>query len=126
MTKYKVFNLFVAIAMVVNGIGICAGLWYLLNRPEVDAMPTVPTQFDTKALDAWDSGEDVGTIRMVGAWVAEHEDNLWLLEDEQGEQWYVEYFDDVKTEDFFLLWIADNNTAQVDDDVIIKTWREAY
>ena len=78
--------------------------------------------FDTSIIEAqWCGGFTDGTIRMVGAW--------WyadgVVEDEQGHLWGIDV--PVSNEDFLLLWIADNNTPNnTTDDIIIKTWREAY
>jgi hypothetical protein len=76
---------------------------------------------DVSAIEqGWCGGFEDGTVRMVGAW--------WyadgVVEDEQGQLWYVEQ--SVTEEDFLFLWIADNHTPNdVEDDVIIKVWREA-
>jgi len=81
-----------------------------------------PKNFDTSIIEGqWCGGFAEGTIRMVGAW--------WytdgVVEDEQGQLWAVEQ--NIEREDFLLLWIADNNTPNnTTDDIIIKTWREAY
>jgi hypothetical protein len=78
--------------------------------------------FDTSIIEAqWCGGFEDGTVRMVGAW--------WyadgVVEDEQGQLWGIDV--PVSNEDFLLLWIADNNTPNnTTDDIIIKTWREAY
>ena len=78
--------------------------------------------FDTSIIEAqWCGGFSDGTIRMVGAW--------WyadgVVEDEMGQLWGIDV--PVTNEDFLLLWIADNNTPDnTTDDIIIKTWREAY
>ena len=78
--------------------------------------------FDTSVIEQeWCGGFTDGTIRMVGAW--------WyadgVVEDEQGQLWGIDV--PVSNEDFLLLWIADNNTPNnTTDDIIIKTWREAY
>ncbi len=78
--------------------------------------------FDTSVIEQeWCGGFTDGTIRMVGAW--------WyadgVVEDEQGQLWGIDV--PVTNEDFLLLWIADNNTPNnTTDDIIIKTWREAY
>ena len=78
--------------------------------------------FDTSVIEQeWCGGFTDGTIRMVGAW--------WyadgVVEDEQGQLWGIEQ--SIEQTDFLLLWIADNNTPNnTTDDIIIKTWREAY
>ena len=78
--------------------------------------------FDTSIIEReWCDGFTDGTIRMVGAW--HYADGV--VEDEQGQLWGIDV--PVSNEDFLLLWIADNNTPnKTTDDIIIKTWREAY
>lgn len=78
--------------------------------------------FDTSIIENnWCGSFSDGTVRMVGAW--------WyadgVVEDEQGQLWAVEQ--SINTDDFLMLWIADNNTPNnTVDDVVIKVWREAY
>lgn len=78
--------------------------------------------FDTSIIENnWCGDFCDGTIRMVGAW--------WyadgVVEDEQGQLWGIEQ--SINTDDFLMLWIADNNTPNnTTDDLIIKVWREAY
>ena len=78
--------------------------------------------FDTSIIESmWCGGFEDGTVRMVGAW--------WyadgVVEDEQGQLWGIEQ--SISTDDFLLLWIADNNTPDnTTDDIVIKVWREAY
>ena len=78
--------------------------------------------FDTSIIETqWCGGFEEGTIRMVGAW--------WyadgVVEDEQGQLWGIEQ--SINTDDFLMLWIADNHTPNnTTDDIIIKVWREAY
>ena len=93
---------------------------------EVEVIKYVEVQeqknFDTSIIEAqWCGGFCDGTVRMVGAW--------WyadgVVEDEQGQLWGIEQ--SINTDDFLLLWIADNNTPNnTTDDLIIKVWREAY
>ena len=92
-------------------------------EPVVKYVEVVSEQmFDTSIIEQeWCGGFTDGTIRMVGAW--------WyadgVVEDEQGQLWGIDV--PVTNEDFLLLWIADNNTPNnTTDDIIIKTWREAY
>lgn len=80
--------------------------------------------FDTQALETWCKGEDMGQIRMVGAWVYSNNSNgTTTLEDEQGYLWDVEGQVD---DSFLLLWLVDNHTPEVEDDEIIKVWSEWY
>ncbi len=81
--------------------------------------------FDTQAIETWCKGEDLGTIRMVGAWVySTNEDGTTTVEDEQGNLWNVQ--GRVKEETFLLLWLVDNHTPEVKDDQIVKVWCEWY
>lgn len=80
------------------------------------------SNFDTSIIEAqWCGDFEDGRIRMVGAWQYERQ----LVEDETGELWYIE--EPVQADDFLLLWIADNHTPDnVEDDIIVKVWREAH
>ena len=105
-------------------LGWCQGAnTYKNAEPVVKYVEVVREQaFDTSVLEQeWCGGFTDGTVRMVGAW--------WyadgVVEDEQGQRWGIDV--PVTNEDFLLLWIADNNTPNnTTDDIIIKTWREAY
>ena len=55
---------------------------------------------------------------------ARKDDTLTLI-DEQDNLWDVEALN-IDDNDFLLLWINDNDTDTVEDDTIIKVWREAY
>ena len=93
---------------------------------EDDAQTVESITFDTTAIDAWCRGEDMGTVRMVGAWVAESVDSTHTLNDETGNAWTVEDIT-LHEDDWLLLWIADNYTTEdVTDDVVIKVWAEAH
>ena len=78
--------------------------------------------FDTSALDTWCRGENLGTLRMVGAWQTEGQPK-GVVEDEQGNLWNIT--EDYEEHEFLLLWVADNNTNTTEDDVVVKVWREA-
>lgn len=105
--------------------GVLAGR-ELASVQEVEVVKYVEVQkeqmFDTSIIETqWCGGFEDGTVRMVGAW--------WyadgVVEDEQGQLWGIEQ--SIEQTDFLLLWIADNNTPNnTTDDIIIKTWREAY
>lgn len=83
---------------------------------------TAPCTFDTSVIEqTWCHGLDYGTIRMVGAWW--YDDHV--IEDETGNLWNIEQ--DIEENDFLLVWIVDNFTPNnVEDDTIVKVWREAY
>ena len=106
-----------------------AGCFSQAHAAQVEQEPIVKyvevqkeQMFDTSIIEAqWCGGFEDGTVRMVGAW--------WyadgVVEDEQGQLWAVEQ--SINTDDFLMLWIADNNTPNnTTDDLIIKVWREAY
>ena len=78
--------------------------------------------FDTSILEQnWWGGFPDGQVRMVGAWWYA----IGVVEDEQGQLWGIDQ--EIDTQDFLLLWIADNHTPEdVTDDIVVKVWREAY
>ena len=135
MFKNKLQNL-LAILGTVFGTAILLVLFILLMENTFpvnasaacknNAQETNPIVFDTTAIDAWCRGEDIGTVRMVGAWVAKSVDNTHTLNDETGNVWTVEDIT-LHEDDWLLLWIADNHTTEdVTDDIIIKVWAEAH
>lgn len=83
--------------------------------------------FDTSALENWDGDFSNGRIRMVGAWLYGHDtSNNPIVVDENNELWTLPNFD-IQTEDFVLLWIADEKTPEnVHDDIVVKVWVEEY
>ena len=83
--------------------------------------------FDVSAIESWDGDFSNGKIRMIGAWLYGHDNNSNpIVIDENGELWTLTNHD-IKTEDFLLLWIADNNTVEnVQDDIVLKIWVERY
>lgn len=105
-------------------LGWCQGANEYKNaEPVVKYVEVVSEQmFDTSVIEAqWCGDFTEGTIRMVGAW--HYADGV--VEDETGELWGLDV--EIAENDFLLLWIADNNTPnKTTDDIIIKTWREAY
>ena len=105
-------------------LGWCQGAnEYKDAEPVVKYVEVVSEQmFDTSVIEAqWCGDFTEGTIRMVGAW--HYADGV--VEDETGELWGLDV--EIAENDFLLLWIADNNTPnKTTDDIIIKTWREAY
>ena len=82
---------------------------------------TAQQMFDVSAFDSWCGNDyEEGVIRMVAGWYY----SQGMVEDETGNVWCVDV--PVTEEDFLLLWIADNNTADVTDDIIIKVWAEVH
>lgn len=83
---------------------------------EVQTVEENTSKFDVTILESW-CGEPVGTIRMVGGWYYEPD----TLEDETGNLWG---FDGIEDEAFYLVWIDDMGTPEVEDDEILKIWQE--
>ena len=83
--------------------------------------------FDTSILESWDGDFSDGKIRMIGAWLYGQDNNGDpIVIDEKGELWTISGYE-VASDDFLLLWIADNNTVEdVHDDIIMKIWTEKY
>ena len=78
-------------------------------------------------MERWDGDFSDGKIRMIGAWLYGHDNNGDpIVVDEKGELWTISGYE-VASDDFLLLWIADNNTVEdVHDDIIMKIWTEKY
>ncbi|MBQ7360812.1 MAG: hypothetical protein IJW63_12050 [Lachnospiraceae bacterium] len=125
MFMCAVAGMMLVIMMMLFGAG-CFGKAHAAQVEQEPVVKYVEVQkeqmFDTSIIEAqWCGGFEDGTVRMVGAW--------WyadgVVEDEQRQLWAVEQ--SINTDDFLLLWIADNNTPNnTTDDLIIKVWREAY
>ena len=83
--------------------------------------------FDTSILESWDGDFSDGKIRMIGAWLYGQDNNGDpIVIDEKGELWTISGYE-VASDDFLLLWIADNNTVEdMNDDIIMKIWTEKY
>ena len=83
--------------------------------------------FDTSVLESWDGDFSDGKIRMIGAWLYGQDNNGDpIVIDEKGELWTISGYE-VASDDFLLLWIADNNTVEdMNDDIIMKIWTEKY
>lgn len=91
-------------------------LWYPLSKAVATEPENTASKFDVSVLETW-CGEPVGTIRMVGGWY--YEPNT--LEDETGNLWG---FDGIEDEAFYLVWIDDMGTPEIEDDEILKIWKE--
>lgn len=83
------------------------------------------SRYDSTALETWASNGQVGTVRMVGAWPIAEDEGTWVLEDEEGYLWRV-HDEAITKHDSLLLWIDDSDTERVNDDVIVRMWREVY
>ena len=88
-------------------------------QPTPVAEAKTVSHIDTSAIESWDGGFSSGNIRMAGAWVDHYTDNTVYIEDETGNIWMIDdcYIDD---DAFLLLWLADNGTSNVKDDIIVK------
>ena len=83
--------------------------------------------FDTSVLESWGGDFSDGKIRMIGAWLygQDNEGNP-IVVDEKGELWTLSGYE-IASDDFMLLWIADNNSPEnVHDDIVLKIWTEKY
>lgn len=78
--------------------------------------------FDTSMIKtSLGTGYSNGIIHLVEGWWTG--DNL--IEDERGYLWQIE--NTVNQEDYYLLWIADNNTPDNPlDDILIRVWKEVF
>ena len=82
--------------------------------------------FDVSVLETWGGDFSDGQIRMIGAWLY-GEDNMGnpIVIDERNELWTLPNYS-IASNDFLLLWIADNHTEEVHDDIVMKIWVEKY
>lgn len=80
--------------------------------------------FDVSDLSGWCGAGEYGTVRMVGAVIVGESAGCWELMDDHGECWYIEKLD-LLPDDFLLIWIDDMGTDDIQDDEIIKVWKEA-
>lgn len=88
------------------------------------AMKPACEVFDVSALSGWCGAGECGTVRMVGAVITGEAAGCWELMDDHGEIWYIEKLN-LLPDDFLLIWIDDMGTDDIQDDEIIKVWREA-
>jgi hypothetical protein len=123
ITVWSVVGMMLVVMMILFGAGCFGKASAAHVEPEVKYVEVIKQSgFDTSIIeDNWCGGFEDGVVRMVGAW--------WyadgVVEDEQGQLWGIEQ--SINTDDFLMLWIADNHTPNnTTDDVIIKVWREAY
>jgi hypothetical protein len=123
ITVWSVVGMMLVVMMILFGAGCFGKASAAHVEPEVKYVEVIKQSgFDTSIIeDNWCGGFEDGAVRMVGAW--------WyadgVVEDEQGQLWGIEQ--SINTDDFLMLWIADNHTPNnTTDDVIIKVWREAY
>ena len=96
------------------------------DHTTAEACEEAPQSYDLSVIENWcGSGTERGSIRFVGAEVYARKGDTLTLIDEQDNLWDVEALN-IDDNDFLLLWINDNDTDTVEDDTIIKVWREAY
>lgn len=123
ITVWSVVDMMLVVMMILFGAGCFGKASAAHVEPEVKYVEVIKQSgFDTSIIENnWCGSFEDGVVRMVGAW--------WyadgVVEDEQGQLWGIEQ--SINTDDFLMLWIADNNTPNnTTDDVVIKVWREAY
>ena len=125
-TKVQV-GLALIIAMLAGAIlgVVCAPVTEVEVVKYVEVIPE--ENFDVSILENWGGDFSDGKIRMIGAWLYGQDNNGDpIVIDENGELWTLPKYE-IATEDFLLLWIADNNTeGNVHDDLIMKVWIESY
>ena len=114
----KIITMAIAIILSVSFFGFH-------DHTTAEACEEVPQSYDLSVIENWcGSGTECGSIRFVGAEVYTRDGDTLTLIDEQGNLWGVEALN-IDDNDFLLLWINDNDTDTVEDDTIIKVWREA-
>ena len=123
ITVWSVVGMMLVVMMILFGAGCFGKASAAHVEPEVKYVEVIKQSgFDTSIIENnWCGGFEDGVVRMVGAW--------WyadgVVEDEQGQLWGIEQ--SINTDDFLMLWIADNHTPNnTTDDIVIKVWREAY
>ena len=124
--------LMVVVSVIVKGLSFVLGSHSFEPAVEVQEVvkyvEVIPeNNFDTSVLESWDGDFSDGKIRMIGAWLYGQDNNGDpIVVDEKGELWTIPGYE-VASDDFLLLWIADNNTVEdVHDDIIMKIWTEKY
>ena len=121
MNNVRFNRLVVALIAVLCGMVI--GLWVPADNNTPAQMAAETARFDTSIIEEnWCSGLDEGQVRMVSATYKWSDAAQTVVKDEQGNAWAI--LEEVNENDFLLLWIADNGTETISDDVIIKVWRE--
>ncbi len=122
----------VVAAIMVMGLSFVLGSHSVEPAVEVQEavkyVEVIPQEnFDTSVLESWDGDFSDGKIRMIGAWLYGQDNNGDpIVVDEKEELWTIPGYE-VASDDFLLLWIADNNTVEdVHDDIIMKIWTEKY
>lgn len=81
--------------------------------------------YDTSAIEGWQTVESGGQVRMVCGWPIMESDGTWVIEDESGHLWRA-HDEGISKHDFLLLWCDTKNTDTIEDDTIVKIWREVY
>ena len=90
-----------------------------LTTPEV-APSECEHLFDGSIIESqWCAGDE-GHVRMMGGWMYQE----GQVQGETEEVWQTDLPLDVA--DFYLLWVHDAGTPTVEDDELIKLWREVY
>ena len=130
----KQFSLAVVAAVMVMVLSFVLGSHSVKVEPVVEVqeivkyVEVIPEEnFDVSVLENWGGDFSDGKIRMTGAWLYGRDNNGDpIVVDENDELWTLPKYE-IATEDFLLLWIADNNTKDnVHDDLVMKVWIENY
>ena len=130
----KQFALAVVAAVMVMALSFVLGSHSVKVEPVVEVQEVVKyvevipeENFDTSVLESWEGDFSDGKIRMIGAWLYGQDNNGDpIVIDEKNELWTLSGYE-VASDDFMLLWIADNNSPEnVHDDLILKVWTEKY
>ena len=130
----KQFGLAVVVAVMVMVLSFVLGSHSVKVEPVVEVQEVVKyvevipeENFDTSVLENWGGDFSDGKIRMIGAWLYGQDNNGDpIVVDEKNELWTLSGYE-VASDDFMLLWIADNNSPEnVHDDLILKVWTEKY
>lgn len=111
----KLIGLFILTAGFILSVLFAASAINSVFAP-VEEVKTISC-FDTSALDGW-CGLPKGAIRMVGAWYYEP----GVLEDETGNLW--DWDGELDPGASYLLWIDDCGDDIVQNDEIVKLWKE--
>lgn len=118
----KDLGLFICrIAFAVLALAVLLSGAYLIGLNQSNRYDESETAFDTSIIERnWYGNFSDGEIRMVGA----EQYTQGILIDETGQFWAVDTEDDLSN-DFILLWVADNHTPDnILDDIIVKIWVE--
>lgn len=106
------------IILTISTFAIAILMIMVISLMKPNEIPSEPVDhFDTSALETW-CGNPQGKIRMVSGWYYEP----GVIEDEEGNLWG--WNGELNENDFYLLWIEDCGSSNVEDDIILKLFAE--